>query len=142
VSGVHVALLVGVVVLALVVAVLVLGASRVRTLSQRVGSFECAFSRASDSTAPWIAGIGQYGAESLYWWRWWSLALWPTRTWPRSRMIVLEYLAVADARGYEGQFVVRCRTGDETFDLLMSAEAYAGLASWLEAAPPAASRVI
>jgi hypothetical protein len=137
----QVALLVGAVV-ALAVAVLALGASRVRTLSQRVGSFECAFSRASDSTAPWIAGIGQYGAESLYWWRWWSLAPFPTRTWMRSRMVVLEHVAVADARGYEGQLVVRCRTDDDAFDLLMSAEAYAGLASWLEAAPPAASRVI
>lgn len=140
-SGAHAALLLGAV-LALAVAVLALGASRVRTLTQRVGSFECAFSRASDSTAPWITGIGQYGAESLYWWRWWSLAPVPTRTWLRSRMVVLEHLAVADARGYEGQLVVRCRTDDDTFDLLMSAEAYAGLASWLEAAPPAASRVI
>ena len=31
---------------------------------------------------------------------------------------------------------------DDAFDLLMSAEAYAGLASWLEAAPPAARHVI
>jgi hypothetical protein len=141
VSGAHAALVLGVVV-ALAFGVLALGASRVRTLSHRVGSFECAYSRATDPTAPWIAGIGQYGAESLYWWRWWSLAPRPTRSWLRSRMLVVEHLAVADARGYEGQLVVRCRTDDDAFDLLMSAEAYAGLASWLEAAPPAASRVI
>ena len=140
-SELHVALVLGGIA-ALAVALLAFGTSRVRTLSRRVGSFECAFSRATDSTAPWITGIGQYGAESLYWWRWWSLAPRPTRAWLRSGMIILEQLPVADARGYEGQVVVRCRTRDDAFDLLMSAEAYAGLASWLEAAPPAASHVI
>ena len=140
-SELYAALVLGAVA-AVAVALLAFGTSRVRTLSRRVGSFECAFSRATDSTAPWITGIGQYGAERLYWWRWWSLAPRPTRAWMRSGMTVLEQLPVADARGYKAQVVVRCRTGDDVFDLLMSAEAYAGLASWLEAAPPAASRVI
>ncbi|MGV8977701.1 MAG: DUF2550 domain-containing protein [Cellulomonas sp.] len=140
-TGAHTALALGALVL-LVFCALALGTSRVRTLSRRVGSFECAFSRATDPDAPWIAGIGQYGAESLYWWRWWSLAPRPTRSWLRARTLVIEHHGVADARGYEGQIVVRCRTDDDAFDLLMSAEAYAGLASWLEAAPPAASRVI
>ena len=140
-TGAHAALVLAALVL-LVIGVLSLGASRVRTLSRRVGSFECAFSRATDPNAPWIAGIGQYGADRLYWWRWWSLSPRPTRSWLRSRMFVIEHHAVADARGYEGQLVVRCRTDDDTFDLLMSAEAYAGLASWLESAPPAARHVI
>jgi hypothetical protein len=140
-TGPHIALvLIGVVVVA--VAVLGLGVSRLQTLTRRVGSFECALRRTGDPSSSWVTGVGQYGADSLYWWRSRSLAPRPSRCWPRAAIVVLERAAVGDSTGFGRQVAVRCTVEGRSFDLLMSPEASAGLTSWLEATPPTVSRVI
>ena len=113
---------------------LVLGASRLRTLSRRVGSFQCG-ARPARPQAPWSPGIAQYGVGRIDWWRCWSLAPRPTRTWYRDHLTVTGR-APLDQAGQVDQYLVRCRYDGVDFELTMSSGAYAGLASWLESAPP------
>lgn len=130
--------------LLLVVAALVvlgLGLSRWSSLTRRVGSFRCALRVRGRLTR----GIAHYGARHLYWWRLRSLAPRPEQVWPRGGMDVLERTAL-DPAVVGGPYLVRCRVagprGDEELELVMTPEAYAGLTSWLEAAPPVAHHVI
>ena len=136
-----VAAVLGAVVLALVVTAAV-GASRLRVLSRRIGSFECAARSADDPGGAWTAGIAQYGAGRIDWWRSWSLAPRPARTWWRSELAVVGRAPFVGPGGRD-ELVVRCRYHDTEFELTMSADAFAGLTAWLEAAPPSGvSRVI
>jgi len=135
VSGIVVTLGCLVVVLLLVVAALWF--SRVHTLNRRVGSFHCALGRTAEG--PWSTGVAQYGSDRLYWWRYRSLATRPRARWQRVGLTVLER-----REHTAGQVVVTCRPGSssDTVHLLMSAEAYAGLTSWIEATPSRVGSVI
>jgi Protein of unknown function (DUF2550) len=116
-----------------------LGASRLRVLSGRVGSFVCAARPAAGS---WSAGIAHYGAGRIDWWRSWSLAPRPSRSWFRDELQVVQRASLARS-GDQDLVLVRCRYHGKEFDLTMSADACAGLTAWLEAAPPTGlSRVI
>lgn len=134
-SGVVVTL--GCVVVVLLLAVAALWVSRVHTLNRRVGSFHCAVGRTADG--PWSSGVAQYGTDRLYWWRYRSLATRPRARWQRLGLTVVERREHG-----AGQVVVTCRPGSstETVQLLMSAEAYAGLTSWIEATPSRVGSVI
>ncbi|MCA5893822.1 DUF2550 domain-containing protein [Isoptericola sp. NEAU-Y5] len=121
-----------VVVLALVLAA---GASRLRTLSRRVGSFPCQARPADDPRAPWVVGIAHYAVGRIDWWRGWSLAPRPARVWQRERLILTGRVPL-DQAGQADAVLVRCRYDDTDFELLVSSGAYAGLASWLESSPP------
>lgn len=129
------AALFGVGVLLLVAAVPVgLFFSRQSTLSRRVGSFSCQL-RAAPQEA-WTAGIAQYGASRLIWWRTLSLAPRPAQTWSRSTLQLLERVNLdqKDEQGRE-QVMVRCAHGPDRFEVLLSEQACAGLVSWLESGP-------
>jgi hypothetical protein len=134
VSGVGVVLVVGAIVIVLVL--LGLALSRSHTLDRRVGSFHCAFGRSGHG--PWSAGIAQYGAHQLYWWRRASLAPRPAVRWDRVGLSVVERRAVEGT----GLVVVTCRSGAQDVFLQMSPEAYAGLTSWIEATPSRVGSVI
>lgn len=120
------------VVLALIVAA---GVSRLHTLSRRVGSFPCAARPYGNAQAAWSLGIAHYAVGRIEWWRCWSLSPRPARTWFREQLAVVDRRPL-DAAGQPGQYLVRCRYDGVDFELTISAGAYAGLASWLEAAPP------
>ena len=124
---------VGVVVV--LVLVLAAGASRLRTLSHRVGSFQCNVRPAGNPGAAWSLGIAHYAVGRIEWWRCWSLAARPARTWDREQLVVTGRVPL-DQAGQHDQYLVRCRYDDIDLELAMSSGAYAGLASWLEAAPP------
>ncbi|MEV7974324.1 DUF2550 family protein [Cellulomonas sp. NPDC089187] len=141
-SGVHIALIA----LFVVVALLAVGGvafSRWHTLTRRVGSFSCAV-RAGGRLVP---GVAHYGARSLYWFTLRSLSFRARRTWARSALSVLERTPLQEGRP-GSPLLVRCRVAggpvgmEETVDLVMSREAYAGLTSWLEAGPTAPHLVI
>ncbi|WP_421732782.1 DUF2550 family protein [Cellulomonas sp.] len=121
----------------LLLAVVALWFSRVHTLNRRVGSFPCSLGRTAQG--PWSSGVAQYGADRLYWWRYRSLAARPRERWERVGLAVVER---SEQGG--GQVVVTCRQGPggPTVHLLMSAEAYAGLTSWIEATPSRVGSVI
>jgi Protein of unknown function (DUF2550) len=120
------------VVLALFVAA---GVSRLRTLSRRVGSFPCSARPAGSPHVAWTLGIAHYSVGRIEWWRCWSLSPRPARTWFRDRLEVTGRVPL-DQAGQPDQHLVRCRYEGTDFELSMSAGAYAGLASWLESAPP------
>lgn len=147
---------------ALVLGVLLLGAvlvaflylSRQRALAHRVGSFACGLrpddpeGGASGGGAPgagrhWAPGIAQYASGRLLWWRAHSLAPRPAHSWSRSQLTLVERIALdtVDDQG-RAMLLVRCRHGDEHFQLTMSVPACAGLVSWLEAGPRPVGRVI
>lgn len=140
-------------VLAAVVGIVVLGLARLRTLNRRVSAFACGERLLGTTGAagelvhigepgPWVAGIAQYGAGRLIWWRIWSLSPRPARTWRRTELQVLDRRPMSD-EGRPDIFRVRCRHQGAEFELAMSPDAYAGLMSWLESAPPRArDRVI
>ncbi|MEZ0448981.1 DUF2550 family protein [Cellulomonas sp. ICMP 17802] len=127
----------GCVVVVLLLVLAALWGSRVHTLNRRVGSFSCSVGRTADG--PWSSGVAQYGTDSLYWWRYRSLAARPRERWQRMGLTVLERRETA-----AGQLLVTCRPGAATtvVHLLMSTEAYAGLTSWIEATPSRVGSVI
>jgi len=133
-TAVIVAVVLGAVLVALIV-VLVLGASRLTTLSGRVGSFVCGARPVSPAGAVVVAGIAQYGAGRLDWWRAWSLSPRPARSWRRTELELIARSPLA-VPGRADLYLVHCRYRGVDFALTMSPEAYAGLTSWLEAAPP------
>lgn len=118
-----------------VLLVVLLYASRQRTLSRRIGSFGCFLSG--------TPGRAQYATGRLVWWRTLSLAPRPAEVWKRSELVVVR----SEPLGFEDQsgrplLRVRCRHGDVELELTMSAGAYSGLVSWLESAPRAVGRVV
>ncbi|KQY43140.1 DUF2550 family protein [Cellulomonas sp. Root137] len=121
----------------LLLAVAFVWASRVHTLNRRVGSFPCSLGRTAQG--PWSSGVAQYGADRLYWWRYRSLSARPRARWQRVGLTVVER-----SERHGGQVLVTCRPGSavEPVHLLMSAEAYAGLTSWIEATPSRVGSVI
>ena len=133
----HVVALLSVIVVLLLLAVVAVWFSRVHTLNRRVGSFHCALGRTP--SGPWSSGVAQYGTDRLYWWRYRSLRARPHTRWERVGLAVL-----GRTDWHAGQVVVTCRPGGETepVHLLMSAEAYAGLTSWIEATPSRVGSVI
>jgi hypothetical protein len=142
-SATVVAAVLGAVVLVFLVIAL-LGASRLRTLSRRVGSFLCSARLAQPSGAAWSAGIAHYGAGRIDWWRSWSLAVRPARSWRREDIEVVAWTPLTSADDADADLLlVRCRHQGTDYELTMSRDAYAGLTAWLEAAPPTDfSRVI
>lgn len=140
-------------VVAVAIGIVVLGLARLRTLNRRVSAFVCGERpvgtpgspggpAASGEPRSWAAGIAQYGAGRLIWWRIWSLSPRPAHTWRRTELQVLDRRPLSD-EGRPDIFRVRCRHQGAEFELAMSPDAYAGLMSWLESAPPRArDRVI
>ncbi|PJI84780.1 DUF2550 domain-containing protein [Luteimicrobium subarcticum] len=126
------------VLLVLLVAALVvlgLGAFRLRSLAARTGTFECGYRTRTRHGAHVSLGFAQFRSERVDWWRCWSLVPRAKRTWRRDSLVVLGRVAL-DAGSRPDLYVVRCEHDGTAFELTMSAGAYAGLTSWLEAAPP------
>lgn len=134
-------LVVAVVTVVLLALVASLWLSRRHTLDRRVGSFRCALRHGTR----WPGGVAQYGAAAFYWWRSWSLAPRPARRWERESLTIVAKRQ-ADVPGAAGQLVVTCRARSDAqpveFELLLSADAYAGLTSWIEATPSRVGSVI
>lgn len=123
--------------------------SRTRALTRRVGSFPCRLVEGTRSPyAPGPRGVGQYGAVTLYWWRRLSLVPRPARTWSRSSIEVLEREVLSEEAGRPQALLVRCRVVPSSggrpreIHLQMTADAYAGFTSWLEATPSRVGKVI
>lgn len=122
-------------ILAIAALVVAAGASRLHRLSRRVGSFSCNARAGGNPTAAFTLGIAHYAVGRIEWYRCWSLSWRPARTWLRDRLTVTGRVPLEQA-GQADQYLVLCRYDDVDFELSMSSAAYAGLASWLEAAPP------
>lgn len=106
---------------------------RLRSLVFRPGSFECARRRGEG----WASGIAVYDADEIRWFRTISLSPRPAATWTRL-LLAMSERAHRDPEEGVGRGVVEVtfHASDGPLVLTMSRSAYAGLTSWLEAAPP------
>lgn len=126
-----------------VLLVATLGFSRLRLLSLHVGSIETRMRNRSDRPhgQSWSSGFGVYHADRFDWWRSRSLWLAPKYSWHRDHFAVLGH-DLLDAADSPVLLLVHCQYRDHYFDLVMTVEAYSGLASWTEAAPPSVRRQV
>lgn len=127
-------MLIGLIALALVLAALGLLLWRLRVLALRYHSFECA----RNSPKGWISGVAVFGADSVEWFRTLSLRPRAHATWMREAITVLERSYRAGGRAGDPDAIVEvtCTIDGTRIELAMRAGSYAGLASWLESAPP------
>lgn len=112
---------------------------RLRSLTRRRGTFDCALRVVTPhDDGAWSLGVARTGSEGVRWWRSRSLSLRPRWSAPRA-LVEVERLgaggggSVRDARTV---VLVRCRTGATAVDLAMNDDAYTGFAAWLESLPP------
>jgi hypothetical protein len=127
------------------VAVLIYGIAlivRRRLLARHGGTFELSHRARTDKVGRgWVLGLGRYTAETLEWFRIFSLSPRPKRVWDRRD---LEYTGRRDPGGveqlslYPDHVVIRCTSRDGEIELALSQEALMGFQAWLEAAPPSA----
>jgi hypothetical protein len=115
---------------------------RRRVLSRHGGTFELSLRvRSSQAGRGWVLGLGRYREERLEWFRIFSPAPSPRRTWQRSQ---LEITGQREPSGpeafalYGGHVVVECQTVEGPVELAMSTSALTGFSSWLESGPPGA----
>ena len=114
---------------------------RRRVLSRHGGTFELSH-RMDPGQEPgrgWLLGLGRYSGEELEWFRIFSLAPRPKRSWNRN------WLSYDDVRVPEGpertvlypdHLIISCRSPRGPVDLAMSRESLTGFQAWLEARPP------
>lgn len=109
---------------------------RIRWLVRRVGSFECARQDRRDWKG-WTSGIAVYDADEIRWFRTVSLSPWPAAAWSRSDLVIADRRYRDGGKPSERSYVeVTFSYGPDPLVLAMTGSAYAGLSSWLEAAPP------
>lgn len=129
-----------------VVALLALGllALRRRLITRRGGTFDCSLRlRASQHGKGWVLGIGRYAGDELEWYRVFSYATRPRRTFGRRGLRVVESREPTGVEVYSllsGSVVVRCLAEAQPVELAMSADSRTGFLSWLESAPPGVPR--
>lgn len=119
---------------------------RLRSLTRRRGTFDCALrtvvGRGTTLTetvlgpdAAWSLGVARTGPDGVRWWRSRSLSLRPYWRAPRASV---EVERLGDGAGAAGSsvVVVRCSSHGSVVDLAMNDDAYTGFAAWLESLPP------
>jgi hypothetical protein len=117
---------------------------RRRILARHGGTFELSHrARTEKAGRGWVLGLGRYTAESLEWFRIFSLSPRPKHVWSRAD---LEYTGRRDPGGveqlslYPDHVVIRCTSPDGDVELALSQEALMGFQAWLEASPPSAAQ--
>jgi hypothetical protein len=118
---------------------------RRRFLGRHGGTFELSHrARTSKSGRGWILGLGRYTAESLEWFRIFSLSPRPKHVWDRSDLVYTDRRdpgGVEQLSLYPDHVVIRCTSRrDGEIELALSQEALMGFQSWLEASPPGAAQ--
>lgn len=132
--------IIGAVVVLAAVLVVVAGV-RLRGLHRRIGSFACGARMGVHGDGRTRSGVAVYGVGRIDWWRCWSLSIRPARTWRREEIVVTGREHV-DASDPTSDYRVTCSCRGEELELFMAPDAYTGLASWLEAAPPSLRGVV
>jgi hypothetical protein len=114
---------------------------RRRVLSRNGGTFELSHRVRPDEEPGrgWLLGLGRYSGEELEWFRIFTLARRPKRSWSRDG---LSYHGAREPEGvertvlYPDHLVVECVNRQGTVELAMSRESLTGFQAWLEARPP------
>jgi hypothetical protein len=90
-----------------------------------------------------VLGIGRYAGDELEWYRVFSYATRPRRSFSRRGLRVVESRAPDGVEVYSllsGAVVVRCLDQDTPVELAMGDASLTGFLSWLESAPPGVPR--
>ena len=113
---------------------------RRRLITRHGGTFELSHrARPSGDGRGWVLGVGRYSGETLEWFRVFSLAPRPKKSWPREALSYdgrREPLGAEQMSLYPDHLVIRCQTPGGEVELAMSAGSLTGFQSWLEARPP------
>jgi hypothetical protein len=128
------------------VVVSVLFTLRRRSLTRAAGAFDCS-AEVLGRTARWRLGVAVYGISALDWYPVFSLRPHPSFTFPRADLEIVDRRAPGTDEQYSmlpDAYVIECRYdvfrgSPKSIRLALDAEALAGLASWLESAPPGAN---
>jgi hypothetical protein len=97
----------------------------------------------SEGARGWTLGVARYRGDSLEWFRVFSLAPWPKRSFDRRQFEVVASREPNQAEAYAlfaGHLVVQGRDYRRPVEVALDREALTALLAWLEAAPPAPHR--
>jgi len=114
---------------------------RRRVIARHGGTFELSHRvRATRPGRGWLLGVGRYSGSTLEWFRVFSLAPVPKRTWERTGLV---YVASRPPQGaeelalYPDHLVVECHAADGTLvELAMGPQSLIGFQAWLESRHP------
>lgn len=123
-----------VVVAVLALVLLALFGWRLRMIAARVGSFQCAL-RAG---VRWIPGVAAYTRDQLVWYDVVSLSRRPRERWDRDALVIVDRTVRPGLENGRQLIEARFAHRGEAVELAADPAAFAGLVSWLEAAPPGA----
>lgn len=116
---------------------------RRRALAHGGGTVELSFRlRARDNGGGWVLGLGRFDGDSLQWYRVFSLAMRPRRTFTRRDLTVVgqrQPIAAEKRALLAGAVVMECRSSAGAVELAMGPSAVTGFLAWLEATPPGAT---
>jgi Protein of unknown function (DUF2550) len=131
----------GVAAVVLVGAVLLAGlVVRRRWLSHGEATFDMSLRLGTaEGARDWTLGVGRYRGDRLEWFRVFSLALRPKRSFERTRFELVASREPDQAEAYAlfaGHLVVQGRVAQLPVELALDREALTALLAWLEAAPP------
>lgn len=113
---------------------------RRRVISRHGGTFELSYRVRSDRAGRgWVLGLGRYSGQYLQWYRVFSLAPRPKRTWARDTLSYdgrREALGAEQVSLYPDHVVIHCQTPDGEIELALSVASLTGFQAWLESRPP------
>lgn len=131
------------IIVALTLAVLVGLAVRRRYLTRGAGTFDLSVNRRSEpSPKGWTLGVAVYRADTLDWYRTFSVRLRPTYRFVRGEVHVEGRRRPQGAEAHAvhaGHVVVSTTNATDVRQLSMTPEALTGLLAWLESSPPGQS---
>lgn len=115
---------------------------RRRGLSHGEATFDMSVRmRGSEGSRGWTLGVARYRGDSLEWFRVFSLAPRPKRSFDRRQFEVVTSREPTRAEAYalfSGHLVVQGRDSRTPVEVALDRQALTALLAWLEAAPPAA----
>ncbi len=118
-------------------------ALRRRVLQRQGGTIELSLRlRPGARGRGWVLGIGRFVEDDLQWYRVFSLALRPRRSWSRHDLQVVRQRPPEGPETYallQGAVVMECRTSAGAVQMGMDPSAVTGFLAWLEAHPPGAT---
>lgn len=110
-------------------------------LARRPGSFDLSIREVGGS---WSIGVARYGSAQLDWYRVFSLSPRPSRVYERRRLSLGQRRVAAGTEVHSvlpSDTIVRCQYVGQELDFALTDQAYFGLSSWTESAPPGQVRL-
>ncbi|MDT0201001.1 DUF2550 domain-containing protein [Nocardioides sp. AE5] len=130
-----------VLVAALVIAAMALVVRR-RLISRDGGTFELSIrARSAQAGRGWVLGLARYHGDELQWFRIFSLAPRPKRSWHRTDLVQTgrrDPGGVEQMSLYADHVIILVDSDAGPLEMAMSPSTLMGFQSWLESAPPGA----